>query len=131
MTEIETVQAYVEAFNAGDWDGIRPLFAPNAVIRGVLGWGKLEEVVPVWRELHDGMAIRLEIEALIGAENAVAARFRETGRFVGAFRGLPQAEPTGRPYEVIAMEWFEFVDGLIARRWGARDFSAITRQVLG
>jgi predicted ester cyclase len=34
-------------------------------------------------------------------------------------------------YEIVAMEWFEIEDGRIARRWGARDSAAITRQVIG
>jgi predicted ester cyclase len=29
------------------------------------------------------------------------------------------------------MEWFEFADGRITARWGARDSAAIARQVLG
>lgn len=39
--------------------------------------------------------------------------------------------PTGLAYEVVALEWFEFSGGLIARRWGARDSASISRQVLG
>jgi hypothetical protein len=29
------------------------------------------------------------------------------------------------------MEWFELDEGKIARRWGARDFDSIKKQVLG
>lgn len=131
MTKIETIKAYVDAFNAGDWVRMRALFTDDAVIRGVLGWGRLDEVLPVWRELHDGMAEHLEIEAVAQDGDTVVVRFKETGRFVGPFRGLQGQPPTRRPYEVVAIEWFEFAGDRIARRWGARDSAAISRQVLG
>jgi predicted ester cyclase len=131
MTEPDVVRAYVAAFNAGDWAAIRPLFTDQPMIRGVLGWGGFDEVLPIWRELHEGMAMRLAIDALAHDGSSVAARFTESGRFVGPFRGLAGHAPTGRPYEIVAMEWFEFEGGRIARRWGARDAAAITRMVLG
>jgi hypothetical protein len=37
----ETVRAYVDAFNAGEWERLKNLFDPAANIRGVLGWGRL------------------------------------------------------------------------------------------
>jgi hypothetical protein len=74
---------------------------------------------------------------------------KETGRFAAPFRGLPGKAPTGKGYEIIAIEWFEFSDrsrllatsnvevgmsataGIpkIMRRWAARHSAAITRQV--
>lgn len=129
MTPPDVVRAYVAAFNAGDWDAIRPLFTDQPMIRGVLGWGSFDVALPIWRELHDGLSMRLAIEALVHDGDAVAARFTETGRFVGPFRGLAGLEPTGKSYEIVAMEWFEFEQGRIARRWGARDSAAITRMV--
>lgn len=123
------VRSYVEAFNAGDFPRLLSFFAPDAQIWGVLGHGPPDAVLPIWRELHEGMNMRLEIQALAAEGACVAARFRETGRFTGPFRGLAGHAPTGRAYEIISMEWFEFEDGRIARRWGARDSAAITRQV--
>jgi predicted ester cyclase len=125
----EAVRAYVAAFNAGDWEAIRPLFTEAPMIRGVLGWGGLDVALPIWRELHEGLQMRLGIEALAHDGDTVVARFTETGRFVGPFRGLPSLSPTGRTYEIVAMEWFEFEGGRIARRWGARDSATITRMV--
>jgi hypothetical protein len=55
----------------------------------------------------------------------------ESGRFQGTFRGLSGEQPTGRTYQVVAMEWFELKGDLIAKRCGARDFDAIKKQVLG
>jgi predicted ester cyclase len=120
------VRAYAEAYSAGDLDRLVSLFTPDAVVHGVLGWGRLDAVVPIWRELFAAFRPVLAIEDLLAEGDSVAARFVESGRFAGAFRG--QA-PTGRGYEVVAMEWFELRDGLIRRRWGARDFAAVSRQM--
>jgi steroid delta-isomerase-like uncharacterized protein len=129
LTPKDTVRAYVEAFNAGDWPRMRELFTPDGQVSGVLGSAPLEGALAVWRELHEGMSMRLEIEALAEDGASVVARLRERGRFVGAFRGIPDTAPTGKTYEILAMEWFEFRDGRIARRWGARDSAAMRSQV--
>ena len=126
----QRVRDYVEAFNAFDMDRLRRIFVPEPQIFGVLGYGGFDVVEPVWRELHFGLEMRLEPLALVAEGDSVAARFRETGRFVGPFRGLAGHAPTGKSYEIVAMEWFEMADGRIARRWGARDSAAIGRQVL-
>jgi hypothetical protein len=36
---------------------------------------------------------------------------------------------TGKSYEMVAMEWFEIKDGLIHRRWGARDSASQSKQL--
>ncbi len=126
----DVVRAYAEALNAFDMVRLREIFAPEPKIWGVLGHGDLDVAEPVWSELHHGMSMRLEILDMIATEDRVAVRYRETGRFVGPFRGLAGVTPTGKTYEVTAMEWFEFTDGRISARWGARDSAAISRQVL-
>ena len=119
------VRSYASAFSAGDLDRVRRLFAPDASVHGVLGWGALDVAMPIWRELVAGFGPRLEIEDLVAEGDTVAARMTESGTFRAPFRSQP---PTGRGYEVTAMEWFELKDGLIRRRWGARDVAAIARQ---
>lgn len=114
----EVVRRYVEAFNRGDIDALRALFTPDAVIYGVLGFGGMDEVVPIWRELYSGMGIVLNVEGMIAEGDTVAVRYRETGTFKGPFRGKA---PTGKSYEVGALEWFVLREGKICRRWGARD----------
>lgn len=122
----EVVRAYVDAFNRGDLDGVCGLFTNHALIWGVLGWGTVEQARPIWKDLIDCLQIHLQIDAMISEENTVAVRYTERGKSVRAFRG---AGPTGRSYELTAMEWFELKDGLIHRRWGARDSATQSRQL--
>src|SRR2546421_10938329 len=115
------VLEYVDAFNRGDVEAMRPLFTDDALVYGVLGWGGLDEVVPIWREIHDAFAIKMQVEAIIAEGDTVAVRYVERGTSVGPFRGGPV---TGRSFEVVAMEWFIFRSERIHRRWGARDSAA-------
>jgi len=125
-TNKQVVLQYVAAFNRGDAEALRLLFTPDALIHGVLGSGGLEVALPVWRELHAAFGVTLTVEDLIAEGDRVAARYTERGTFAGPFRGK---QPTGRPYEIGAMEWFVLRDGRIAARWGARDSAAQARQV--
>jgi predicted ester cyclase len=124
------IAAYVEAFNQGDFQRLLSLFTPDAVVFGVLGSAPIAQAEPVWRELHEGMAMHLEPEAVAVAGSTLAVRYTERGRFQGTFRGLAGQAPTGRTYQVVAMEWFELEGERIAKRWGARDFDSIKAQVL-
>ena len=126
------VRAYVDAFNEFDMPRLRQLFSSDARIYGVLGHGNVDDVEPIWRELHEGLNTRLEILGMVAQGDQVVVRYRETGCFVGAFRGLAGTRPTGRNYEIVAIEWF-IIDNndRISCRWAARDSGAITRQVLG
>lgn len=125
-TNKRTVLQYVEAFNRGDLDALRQLFTPDAVVQGVLGWGQMDEVIPIWKELHEAFAIELTVDAIIAEGDAVAVRYTERGEFRAPFRGNA---PTGKRYELVAMEWFELRDGKIARRWVARDSASQARQI--
>ena len=122
----DVVLQYVEAFNAGDLVRLRELFAPDAVVQGVLGWGSLDTVLPIWKELHEAFGIELTVDAIIAEGDQVAVRYIERGQFKGRFRG---SEPTGKAYELIAMEWFELTEGRIRRRWGARDHASQKQQI--
>ena len=122
----KVVVEYVEAFNRGDIETLENLFAPDALVYGVLGWGGLAQVVPIWRELKAAFDIQMQVESMIAEDDIVAVRYIERGTSVGSFRGGPV---TRRSFEVVAMEWFNFKDGLIHRRWGARDNAAQLRQM--
>ena len=130
LTQLETnkrvVLDYVDAFNARDYDRLSTLFAPNAIIYGVLGSGGLEVVVPIWRELHSGLGVRLHVERISADGDSVAVLYTERGRFNAPFL---QHTPTGKTFEITAMEWFIVRDGKIQQRWGVRDSATIARQV--
>jgi hypothetical protein len=127
MTQIkDVVVSYVDAFNRGDLDALCELFTPDALIWGVLGWGSVEQVRPIWKDLTECLTMKLHIEDIISEGNIVAVRYTETGKLVKPFRGTGKI---GNEYELIAMEWFEISNGKIARRWGARDFASQARQL--
>src|SRR5205085_4795858 len=122
----QIVLEYVAAFNRGDIAALEHLFTADALVYGVLGWGGLDQVIPIWREIRAAFAIELQVEALVAEGDTVAGRYLERGTSVGPFRGQPA---TGKSFEVVAMEWFIIKDGLIHRRWGARDSGAQSRQM--
>ena len=125
-TNKQVVLEYVDAFNRGDLETLRDLFTPDALVYGVLGWGGMDAVMPIWRELHESFALKLKVEAVSAEGDTVAVRYSETGRSVRTIRQHPA---TGRSYEAVAMEWFLFQDGRIYRRWGARDSASQFRQM--
>jgi predicted ester cyclase len=65
--------------------------------------------------------MRLTVEAMVAEGDQVAVRYSEHGTFVGPFRGHP---PTGKSYDLVAMEWFIVRDGKIRQRWRAGESQA-------
>ena len=130
MNQLESnkaaVRAYVDAFNARDYARLAEIYAPDAVIFGVLGWGGIDKVIPLWRQLHDGFDVKLNVESMVAEGDLVAVRYTERGTFKGPFK---DQAPTGKSYEMVAMEWFELKNGKIQRRWGARDFASQAKQM--
>jgi len=122
----EVVRRYAEAFNRGDLDGLRALFAEDAEIQGVLGKGLMDRVLPIWQQLIEGYGIQLTIEEMVAEGDTVAVRYIERGTFRAPAFGK---QPTGQSYELVAMEWFEVRNGKIHRRWGARDAASQARQL--
>ncbi|HEY9737268.1 MAG TPA: nuclear transport factor 2 family protein, partial [Trichocoleus sp.] len=103
-TNKEVVRQYVEAFNRGDLAALKALLAEDAEIQGVMGRGLFDRIEPVWRQLIEGYGMQLHIEELVAEGNKVAARYTETGIFKAPAFGH---EPTGKSYELVAMELFE------------------------
>jgi steroid delta-isomerase-like uncharacterized protein len=120
------VMEYVAAFNRGDVDSACRLFSPDALVWGVRGWGRMDVVRSFWRDLVERLKMTLQVESMIAEGDVVAVRYTERGTSVKSFGGQG---PTGNSYEVAAMEFFEFREGLIHRRWGARDSANIARQL--
>lgn len=121
-----TIQAYVEAFNRGDFKAIAELCTEDVVIQGVLGRGGLDVVMSTWREFHEAYQINLDIEDMVADGSIVAVRYRERGTFVKPFRGI---QPTGKSFSLVAMEWFHLRDGKIAAWWGACDSESMMKQL--
>lgn len=126
MDAKSVVLAYVDSFNHADLDRLCALFSKDAMIHGVMGWGTVEQARPIWNGLMQCLQSQLQVDGIICEGETVAVRYTERGKSVRAFRG---AGPTGRTYEITAMEWFEVKDNLIHRRWGARDSAAQSRQL--
>jgi steroid delta-isomerase-like uncharacterized protein len=122
----QIVLAYVDAFNGGEMDDLPALFTDDALVYGVLGWGGMDQVVPIWREIKAAFDLQLTVEEIISEGDTVAVRYIERGTSRGSFRGGPV---TGKSFEVVAMEWFIIKNGKIHRRWGARDNAAQMRQM--
>ena len=91
-----------------------------------MGKGDFQMALKIWTALHNAFALQLEIEDMIAEGDRVAVRFLESGTFRQPFF---DKQPTGKTYKVIAMEWFQFHDGKIAERWGARDSASIFKQL--
>src|SRR5204863_7521627 len=81
------VMEYVEAFNRADLGKLVRLFTDDALVYGVLGWGGLDAVVPIWREIQAAFAIQLQVDSILAEGDAVAVRYTERGTSVGSFRG--------------------------------------------
>lgn len=122
----EIVLKYVAAFNRGDLDELASLLAVDAEIQGVFGKGVFEKIAPIWQQLIEGYGMQLNVQSLIAEGGIVAARYIESGTFRAPAFG---AEPTGKSYEIVAMEWFEIENDKIKRRWGARDAASQARQL--
>ncbi len=121
-----TVLKYVDAFNRGDLKSLRALFSDEAEIQGVLGKGLMDKVIPIWQQLIEGYGIQLQVDDICAEGDVVAVRYTERGTFRAPAFGH---EPTGKSYELVAMEWFEVHDEKIHRRWGARDAASQARQL--
>jgi len=130
MTQQEENKAivlrYVDAFNRGDLDALRALFADDAEIQGVLAQGMMDKILPIWRQLIEGYGLQFTVEDICAERDVVAVRYTERGTFRAPAFGN---EPTGKSYELVAMEWFIIRDGKIQRRWGARDAASQARQL--
>jgi steroid delta-isomerase-like uncharacterized protein len=120
------VRRYVDAFNRADFEELKGIFSGEAIVQGVLGAGGMDNVIPIWRELHTAFGIQLTVEEMVAEGECVAVRYTERGTFRGPFRYHP---PTGRSFELVAMEWFVVREGRIQRRWGARDAASQARQI--
>jgi steroid delta-isomerase-like uncharacterized protein len=120
------VKNYVKYFNSGNLEGLRSVFSEDALVYGVLGWGKVDDVMSIWKALIDGLAMELTIEDMVAEGDIVVVRYTERGTSKTPFFDKPV---TGKSYELVAMEWFKIKNGKIERRWGARDAATQSKQL--
>lgn len=121
------VETYVSAMNERDFTKLRAVFHDDARIEGVTGAAPVDEAMIVWRALTGSLNMTLKVEGMVAEGDIVVVRFTESGRWTAPFLGM--TEPTGKSFELVAIEWFELRDGLISRRWGVRDAASQARQV--
>lgn len=119
---------YIEAFNAGDFAAAADLFAPGAVLQGVLAEGGIEATRLIWEQLRAAFPDHHnQIEELVAEGDTVTIRLTDQGTFTGQpFLGM---SPTGKSFNIVAMEWLHLAEGKITRRWAARDSGAMLRQL--
>jgi steroid delta-isomerase-like uncharacterized protein len=120
------VREYVARFNRGDSDGLRELFHEHAQVHEAGAWLDLDQVMPLWEQAIDGLGVDIDIERLIAEEEAIALLYTERGWSRASYLGQP---PTGRSYELPAVDWFVIEEGRIARQWRARDRASMAQQL--
>ena len=116
MTDTQLIQAYFDAFNAGDADAMAALVSddvrhhPN---QGEVRTGKeafrafLSEMDRAYREEARDLAI------FTGPTGRAAAEFVIHGTYLQSQSGLPEA--TGQVYVLPVGSFFEFAEGRITR----------------
>lgn len=132
QTEIKNiVQAYFDAFNQSDIEGLLALLHEDVVHD--INEGERQIGKQAFREFYAQAIgsfdeIRSDI-AIMSSENSAraAAEFTKRGTFSGTIDGLPPAN--GQSYSLQAGIFFEFDDGLIARVTGYFNKAELIRQL--
>lgn len=132
MTDTQLIQAYFDAFNAGDADGMAALVSddlrhyPN---QGEVRTGKaafrafLAEMDEAYREEARGLVI------FTGPSGRAAAEFVIHGEYLQSQSGLPEAK--GQVYVLPVGSFFEIAEGRITRVSTHYNLSDWLRQVGG
>jgi steroid delta-isomerase-like uncharacterized protein len=102
-------------------DGVDDM-VPNQVLRG------RPEIETFYRELFAAAPdAQFSLGRLVTGEREAAAEWRLRGTFDGAaFQGF---EPTGKPFEIRGVDYFEVEDGKIASNTGYYDGAEFARQI--
>lgn len=116
MNDTELVTAYYTAFNAGDWDGMCALLAPD--VAHDLNQGGREVGRATFRAFLDRMnrsyRERLrDIVVMAGAPGRAAAEYVVEGEYLATDEGLPPAR--GQRYTLPGGAFFTIADGAITR----------------
>jgi steroid delta-isomerase-like uncharacterized protein len=116
VNDTELVTAYYTAFNAGDWDGMCALLAPD--VAHDLNQGGREVGRATFRAFLDRMnrsyRERLrDIVVMAGAPGRAAAEYVVEGEYLATDEGLPPAR--GQRYTLPGGAFFTIADGAITR----------------
>ncbi|WP_101297602.1 ester cyclase [Halegenticoccus soli] len=119
-----------ELVNAGDFSAVDEILAPDYVRRDAgaddiqRGPGEFEEMLSGFRAAFPDM--RVEIDDMYVADDAVVVKATETGTHEGDFMG---AEPTGKRVEVEGLVVHRIADGRIVETFASWDFLGMMRRL--
>lgn len=118
-----------ELVNAGEFDRLDEVFAPDAVDH---------DPAPDQAPGSDGFKAfftklgaafpdaHLDVETLVADDENVAFAYTLTGTHSGDFNGIPA---TGRKIKARGLQIGKFRDGMIVERWGSSDELGILQQL--
>jgi steroid delta-isomerase-like uncharacterized protein len=125
---LDVFRAWVERFNARDFDGLTELVALDVVDHhlppelpagraGAMQW---------FHMLAAALDLRIVIEDAVENGDRVAVRASITGTHIGDFAGVPA---TGRAFTTTMISIERIVDGRIVERWENVDNLAVMQQL--
>lgn len=80
-----------------------------------------------FRSMHAAFPdLQTEVIEMVAADDKVGIRYRVRGTHKGEFMGHP---PTGRTFDVAAMQIARFEDGKVKERWGLTDQLGMLEQL--
>ena len=128
MTNEELVRRRVEAINAGDFEALGEVLAPDVITHygsgeAVYGLEALGGLLAGFSAFSD---LIVTIDDLAVDGDRVGARYTSRGRQQAEFLGIPN---TGRSVEFGGAGIHRIQDGKIAEVWTVDDWAALTRQL--
>lgn len=118
-----------EVASAGDYDVLDAILAPGFVDHDPApGQGPgIDGLKGFFRTMRAAFPdLKAEAVEIAATEDHVAMRYTLSGTHEGEFQGAP---PTGRRFEVSAMQLARFENGRCVERWGSTDELGMIRQL--
>lgn len=128
-TNKTVVRRFLEAFNAGDLEGVAAVCAPQIVVHNSGAPDPLN--LDGFRQLAGGFLAAFPggihtIDDMIAADDKVVTRVTYRGTHAGDLMGIP---PTGKQVAVSAMIIDKLADGKIVETWRLFDQMAMMQQL--
>jgi len=87
----------------------------------------VEGVKQFWRGFHSSFPdYHMKVDAVSADDDYATIAYRISGTHRGDFMGIP---PTGRRFDVRAIQLGRFVNGMFVERWGSSDTMGIMSQL--